>query len=280
MKQHYLIRIILCVLAFLAIPAAFVSSQIMSYQLHVPQLDKEISYIRYQINDQQFDGWTIVKAEESLIQLDQYDLANDVLYMQQSKDGVIWSKSSKVRYSLDEGRWVLVLEEDLKEQVSPRSSLDIWGSYIMPQGRYANYYQKAFGGGIQVNNALERTQNLILFASIQYSYGFSESIWIDEFHEISAAAGLGSVTPLTSRLTLQTDIGAGAMVHVLNGDIHRKGTPGMFVFTDALLHLTPRLVLQLDQYTTITAAPRASLVIGNKALGTLVEVQIGTRIGL
>lgn len=65
---------------------------------------RSINYIRYQVNDELDDAWTVVENDESGIVLIEVESPTDIsstLYVQQSIDGVIWSKSASKTISAE-----------------------------------------------------------------------------------------------------------------------------------------------------------------------------------
>lgn len=65
---------------------------------------RSTNYIRYQVNEELDDAWTVVENDESGIVIIEIESPTDIsstLYVQQSIDGVIWSKSASKTISAD-----------------------------------------------------------------------------------------------------------------------------------------------------------------------------------
>lgn len=85
----------LSIIAFVAVFAEEGQTAILKWQLRVP---KSTSVIRYQLNDENADNWIIVhNTSNGIIELPvETPIGQDsVLYVQQSKDGVLWSESAR-----------------------------------------------------------------------------------------------------------------------------------------------------------------------------------------
>lgn len=91
----------LSIIAFVVVFAEEGQNAILKWQLRVP---KSTSVIRYQLNDENADNWIIVhNTSNGIIELPvETPIGQDsVLYVQQSKDGVLWSESAKQAITSD-----------------------------------------------------------------------------------------------------------------------------------------------------------------------------------
>ena len=75
--------------------------------LGMPPAAEGIEYYRYQVNGEQEDLWKVVDSQASIVLID-FDKAKDAVFIQQSADGELWSRSGRFEFDADSQAWVQV----------------------------------------------------------------------------------------------------------------------------------------------------------------------------
>ena len=86
-----------------------------SWNLH----DEDISFYRYQLNSEDDDGWTVVDSTVTSVSLES-DSESDTLYVQASRDGIIWSESGHATFVPEKTEEILPIAEpaEIEESVT------------------------------------------------------------------------------------------------------------------------------------------------------------------
>ncbi len=85
-----------------------------SWNLH----DEDISLYRYQLNSEDDEGWTTVDSTVTSVSLES-DSESDTLFVQASRDGIIWSESGYATFVRENEEVIPVIEpEETEEAVS------------------------------------------------------------------------------------------------------------------------------------------------------------------
>jgi hypothetical protein len=224
--------------------------------------------IRYQVGESVEDTWTIIKDvnEPKIITID--EKTSNTLFIQESKDGKNWSKSTLFTYEEEAHSW------KAKRDGLFVSSLDIYASYQMPIIDTLSCYKMAIGGGVQLNVGIGSDSNISFVSALDYNFGFSNTCWVNFFHDISTSFGIGYAITISHSINIIPQLTYGPVIHIADmndGEANR-------LYVDQMIKLSTGIVFQVSRALSFTMSPYGSLLLEKNEFGFLAGIQSGIRI--
>ncbi|MDY0290653.1 MAG: hypothetical protein RBR15_17665 [Sphaerochaeta sp.] len=250
--------------------------------LKISKVEPEIQYYRYQFNSDQGAKWITFGRDKPHLIFSYEELKGNILYLQQSYNGVTWSESSAYRYDEVSAAWLRIqIQKEAVSEALQRErslSLDVEAHANIPFGLYDEYFKMGLGGKIQLNKTWQN--NLIGGAALSYTYGVSKTTRVDDFHKIQVIGVAGYEMILHPSISLIPELGVGALLHMPVGTVFANGTHGLYNFIDFVVEAGVKIKITLGKTIQIYTAPKFRVFVESDSLGMLGEVAIGTRVTL
>jgi hypothetical protein len=145
---------------------------------------------------------------------------------------------------------------------------------------FGDYYITGIGFGAQTDFDLTFIDNFGFFASLDYFFGISKTIWVDSFQDLSAMAGISYTIFPDGEISIIPEIGYGIDGHLLLGDVDRDGTSAPAFYMDQLLNFSVKFLYPLNEGISIYMSPELTLFIESENNAILAGYDLGVRINL
>lgn len=159
-------------------------------------------------------------------------------------------------------------------------SIDAYAKNLYPLGTYDEYVGAMFGAGTQVNLLMPAMPMLRLFGSVGYTYGVSDTIWVNSFHDLLFDVGFGAEAPAFGPALFGLDFAYGWINHIVSGDIDRDGEEAVNLFTDQHIRITSRLIYPFTPDLAAFVAPNILAFLEKDLSGAELGFDLGLRVGL
>ena len=255
--------------------ATFVFASENPISILIKPAAETVKAFRYQTGIEPGVSWIEVDIPSPVLVLEGFDSSNDVLYIQQSQDLLTWSDSYEYRYNPTAHAWKVSSEATTKQSLV--DSVDVKVHGLFPYGKSATCYSYVLGAGLKMNFYVDKTENLIGYGEVAYSWGPSKTDWVDSMQAVSMSVGMGYSFSLGSRMQVSPELGYGVLFHFLNGDFDDDGVKALEVFTDQQVRFSLNLSYTLGGTYEFFIAPMGVLFFEDGDIGTLFGCQSGLR---
>lgn len=241
--------------------------------LEISNIDMGITYLRYQVDGEKLHNWNKFDISSPRIIGTVTDFLQNIIYIQQSYDGLTWSPSSLFQYNEEKERWVLLQDEqrDKKDLL-----VDIELLAHIPFGIYGEYYKAGIGGQVHIRTLF--ANNISIGIAGGYTFGLTDTFRVNQFHKVNLIGTAGYTLPLNKILSLTPEVGLGVLFHIPVGSVYSQPIGNVHLFVDFVAQAGVDINVKVNNKTSLYINPRIILFPQVEALGILGEISIGTSI--
>jgi hypothetical protein len=276
--MYFLNRKTLCIVLLLSVSIVQVTASTNPLSLRIDTVDGSIEAFRYQIGTNTGENWIDVNSSAQVLVLNEFDDSKDMLYIQQTTDGITWSDSYGYRYNQYEQKWDLAPSEKVKSGNLDSLSINLHALY--PQKNCSDYYSYLLGTGLQANFSFGKNKQVLAFGGLSYSNGPSNTDWVTAFNEIGLMAGFGYRIAVTERFHISAEVGYGLLMHLLDADLDEDGKNSFELFQDQQVRVSASLVYSFTDRYSVFLSPMGVAFFENDSVGTLFGCQAGLQLNL
>lgn len=241
--------------------------------LEITNINAGVKYFRYQIDGEKLHRWKDVDINYPFITGTATDFLQNIIFLQQSYDGITWSPSRLFQYNEEKERWTLFQDKHTDKK---HLLVDIELLAHIPFGIYGEYYKAGIGGQVHIRTLF--ANNISIGIASGYAFGFTDTFRVDQFHKVNLIGTAGYTLPLNKILSLTPELGLGVLFHIPVGAVYSQPAENVHLFVDFVGQAGVDINVKVNNKFSLYINPRIILFPQVEALGILGEISIGTSI--
>ncbi len=202
------IRRIVCAVLILLFTSFPLFSSAVSWTWTTP--DSAIRYYRYQLNGEKDDRWTVIDSTEGKAVI--HSSGRNVLHIQSSYDGNIWSESTVTAYTKP-----LAISLRINSSPYTYTYCSFYNGHSIEGAK--DTLRSAYGCSFSIEADFTIEDKVRLYTEAGYALSMKEETVIPgerDVHYVRLGGGLDLTLSITDRISMYLGYGAGALFHINN----------------------------------------------------------------
>ncbi|HKM07604.1 MAG TPA: hypothetical protein VJ869_11505 [Sphaerochaeta sp.] len=250
-------------------------TSVTTLRVMVSPISDKVVAIRYHAGRKEKGTWKDIEPANPILVLEAFDTDQDTLFVQQKETNKDWTRSYKYHYDYRSDSW------EVTPPVPRRplfiDSMDIRRYALFPTSSSSSLYSIVTGAAVKLNLSYDDQDPLYGYMEAGYSRGPSKSDWVDTMQAVNVSCGIGYRMSLGGKFELAPELGYGAIVHILYGDLDQDGTNAYETFIDQQVRLSLNLSIAPTESYELFASPIGVLFFEKARIAIMYGFQAGMR---
>lgn len=252
--------------------ALFASSDKLAFKVQSP--DERFQAFRYQYGPKAEGTWKTLDGVSPSIALDDFQPAQDKLFIQQSQDGESWSDTYAYIYDPAANRWSVSVQRSELQQ-----SIAAFASVMLTPDSLSHLYGTSFGGRIEYKQKTSFNPRLLLVLDLGAGVAASNNIWLDRFLILNAGIGLGYRFDVMNQLALVPSVTYGILANTGDVDFDGDGTAQRVWYFDQQIRGSVSLEWMMTETMSMVIKPEVVVFFETNRIGLLYGIGAGLQFG-